>query len=100
MNVLISLLVAAALSSQALDPPQPSPSADSTQTYQIGVQDQLKITVLDEPSLSQSYKVDSDGSITMDYLGRVRAAGSTPADLQERVRALLQTGGFLNNTQG
>jgi len=99
MNVLISLLVAAALSSQALDATQPSPSADSTQTYQIGVQDQLKITVLDEPSLSQSYKVDSDGSITMDYLGRVRAAGSTPADLQERVRALLQTGGFLKNPQ-
>jgi len=68
MNVLISLLVAAALSSQASGATTPaSPSADPVlTTYQIGAQDQLKITVLDEPSLSQTYRVDSDGSITMD----------------------------------
>jgi len=58
----------------------------------------LKITVLDEPSLSQTYRVDSDGSITMDYIGRVRAAGATPADLQERVRAKLAEG-YLKNPQ-
>src|SRR5215831_2468480 len=100
MNLLISLLVAAALSSQATDATtQPSASADpGLTTYQIGAQDQLKITVLDEPSLSQSYRVDSDGSITMDYIGRVRAAGATPGDLQERVRVLLANG-FLKNPQ-
>jgi polysaccharide export outer membrane protein len=99
MNVLISLLVAAALSAQAPGATQSSASADPNQTtYQIGAQDQLKITVLDEPSLSQSYRVDSDGSITIDYIGRVRAAGSTPADLQERVRVLLANG-YLKNPQ-
>jgi polysaccharide biosynthesis/export protein len=99
MNVLISFLVAAALSAQASGATQPSTSADpSLTTYQIGAQDQLKITVLDEPSLSQSYRVDSDGSITMDYIGRVRAAGATPADLQERVRVLLANG-YLKNPQ-
>jgi polysaccharide export outer membrane protein len=100
MNVLISLLVAATLS------PHPSAAAQqattsgdiSQATYQIGPQDQLRITVLDEPSLSQSYRVDSDGSITMDYIGRVRAAGSTPADLQDRVRAKLADG-YLKNPQ-
>jgi polysaccharide biosynthesis/export protein len=97
---LISLLVAAAVSAQASGATQPVPAADPTlTTYQIGAQDQLKITVLDEPSLSQSYRVDSDGSITMDYIGRVRAAGATPADLQERVRALLANGQFLKNPQ-
>jgi len=100
MNVLYSLLVAAAVSSHAaVATTQPSPSADPTlTTYQIGAQDQLKITVLDEPSLSQTYRVDSDGSITMDYIGRVRAAGATPADLQERVRAKLAEG-YLKNPQ-
>ncbi len=98
MSVLIGFLVAAALGSQA-STVAPQPAADPTQTtYQIGAQDQLKITVLDEPSLSQSYRVDSDGSITMDYIGRVRAAGSTPSDLQERVRALLANG-YLKNPQ-
>ena len=99
MNVLISLLVAAAFSAQVPDATQPSASADpNLTTYQIGAQDQLKITVLDEPSLTQSYRVDSDGSITMDYIGRVRAAGATPADLQERVRVLLANG-YLKNPQ-
>ncbi len=98
MNVFMSFLVAAALASQA-SAGASQPSTDPNQsTYQIGAQDQLKITVLDEPSLSQSYRVDSDGSITMDYIGRVRAAGSTPADLQERVRTLLANG-YLKNPQ-
>lgn len=98
MNVLISLFAAVALA-QASGVAAPSPSPDaSLSTYQIGAQDQLRITVLDEPSLSQSYRVDSDGSITMDYIGRVRAAGATPADLQDRVRTLLANG-YLKNPQ-
>jgi polysaccharide biosynthesis/export protein len=99
MNVLMTLVAAIALGQTPATVP-PSAAADATlTTYQIGAQDQLKITVLDEPSLSQSYRVDSDGSITMDYIGRVRAAGSTPTDLQERVRALLAKGDFLKNPQ-
>ncbi len=98
MNVLISLLAAVALA-QASGVATTLPSADPTlTTYQIGAQDQLKITVADDPGLSQSYRVDSDGSITMDYIGRVRAAGATPVDLQERVRALLANG-YLKNPQ-
>src|SRR5438045_8680045 len=100
MNVLLSLLVAAVLGAQTPVGAQlsPSPADPSQATYQIGAQDQLKITVLDEPSLTQSYRVDSDGSITMDYIGRLRAAGSTPADLQDRVRVLLANG-YLKNPQ-
>lgn len=98
MNVLISLLVAAALG-QSSTAGQQLHADTSQSTYQIGAQDELKVTVLDEPNLSQSYRVDSDGSITMDYIGRVRAAGSTPADLQERVRVLLKNGGYLKNPQ-
>jgi polysaccharide biosynthesis/export protein len=98
MNVLMSLLAAVALA-QASGTAQPSSSADpALTTYLIGAQDQLRITVLDEPSLSQSYRVDSDGSITMDYIGRVRAAGTTPVDLQERVRVLLAKE-YLKNPQ-
>ena len=99
MKLYVSLLVAAFLMSASAAVAQQPPGSDAGQaTYQIGPQDQLKITVLDEPSLSQSYKVDSDGSITMDYIGRVRASGSTPADLQARVRTLLANG-FLRNPQ-
>lgn len=99
MKLCLSLLVFACLAPPPSSAAQQPAAADPSQaTYQIGPQDQLKITVLDEPSLSQSYRVDGDGSITMDYIGRVRAAGSTPADLQERVRVLLANG-YLRNPQ-
>jgi len=100
MKVLISFLIAVSLTPHAFaSAEQATTSGDAGQaTYQIGAQDQLRITVLDEPSLSQSYRVDSDGSITMDYIGRIRAAGSTPADLQDRVRVLLANG-YLKNPQ-
>ena len=98
MNVLISLLAAVALAQASGTAQSPPPADPALTTYQIGAQDQLRITVLDEPSLSQSYRVDSDGSITMDYIGRVRAAGTTPVDLQERVRVLLANG-YLKNPQ-
>lgn len=98
MKVLALLFVAALCVPAAPLYAQQALADPAQATYQIGAQDQLKITVLDEPSLSQSYRVDSDGSISLDYIGRVRAAGSTPADLQERVRALLANG-YLKNPQ-
>ena len=39
--------------------------------YVIGPQDSLAITVADEVDLTTNYKVDSDGTITMNYLNRV-----------------------------
>ena len=99
MKLYVSLLVAVFLASpRDVAAQRPSVGDAGQTTYQIGPQDQLKITVLDEPSLSQSYRVDSDGSITMDYIGHVRASGATPADLQARVRELLANG-FLKNPQ-
>jgi polysaccharide biosynthesis/export protein len=110
MNVLISLLIATLLMQRGpVAAPKPAPqrppagaaaAADGPvpAKYQIGVQDQLKITVLDEADLSTSYRVDSDGTITLNYIGKVRAAGSTLADLQERIRAGLAAG-YLRNPQ-
>jgi polysaccharide biosynthesis/export protein len=112
MSVLISLLVSALLMQRApavvAAPQKPVPqkpaaqapaAADAPQAkYQIGVQDQLKITVLDEADLSTTYRVDSDGTITLNYIGKVQAAGVTLADLQERIRKKLGEG-YLRNPQ-
>ncbi len=105
MQVLISLLVATLLMQRApVAPPvpgqPPAPVAESAGQgkYQIGAQDLLKITVLDEAELSQSYRVDADGSITFPYIGRVPAAGSTLLELQDRIRAGLAAG-YIKNPQ-
>src|SRR5438034_11799298 len=109
MTLLTSLLVATLLMQRtpAVTPPpqRPAPPASAPAAeapapakYQIGAQDQLKITVLDEPDLSSTYRVDADGMISLNYIGKVQAAGLTLTELQEKVRAGLAAG-FLKNPQ-
>jgi polysaccharide export outer membrane protein len=109
MNVLISLFAATLLMQRApvVAPsptqqtiPAPAPAAaDANQAkYLVGAQDLLKVTVLDEAELTQSYRVDSDGSITFPYIGRVPAAGLTLGELQDRIRTKLADG-YLKNPQ-
>jgi polysaccharide export outer membrane protein len=93
----------------ATQPPAGAPSAqepskpdaaktDQAPRYTLGPQDQVKITVFDEPDLTAVYRVDSDGYITFPLLNRVAAAGTTPAELQDRIRALLAAD-FIRNPQ-
>src|SRR3977135_1324157 len=77
---------------------QPRPSAPVGETYVIGPQDQLQITVTDETDLSGKYRVDTDGSITFPYLQRVPLAGLTLADAQTKIAQMLQAG-YLRNPQ-
>src|SRR4051812_827191 len=108
MSVLISFLVSALLLQRAPAPvaappkpgtPAPVAAAEAPQTkYLVGIQDQLKITVLDEADLSTTYRVDSDGMITLNYIGKVQAAGVTLTELQERIRKKLGEG-YLRNPQ-
>ena len=82
--------------------PNGAPKTNANQTtpgegYVIGPQDSLAITVADETDLSTQYKVDSDGTITMNYLNRVPLGGLSLAEAQDKVTALLKT--FLRNPQ-
>jgi polysaccharide export outer membrane protein len=105
MNLLVSILFATLLSQQAApapptaQPPRPEPpSVAAPAKYMIGPQDLLKITVFDEPDLTNSYRVDGDGFITFPYISRVAASGLTLGELQDRVRTLLAAG-FIKNPQ-
>jgi len=109
MNLLASFLFALLSTSQpAKTPPPFVPRAfaaaaapqvsDSTGRYLIGPQDLLKITVLDEPELTNNYRVDSDGFITFPYVGRVLAGGLNPGDLQDRIKNMLSPA-YIKNPQ-
>lgn len=69
----------------------PVPAAART-GYTVGPQDVLKITVFDEPTLSGTFRVDSDGGFQYPMLGRVSAAGLTPRDVEAMIRARLEDG--------
>lgn len=80
--------------------PVPSTATTSVNqaSYKIGLQDEVKITVFDEPELSTMYRVDADGSISFPLIGRVQAAGTTLSELQQRITTMLSSG-YIRNPQ-
>jgi polysaccharide export outer membrane protein len=87
----------------------PSPAAPSREAgakpapvlpdrYVINPLDTLSVTVVGEPDLTNKYKVDIDGGITLPYVGRQSAAGLTISDLQTKIASLLKQG-YLQNPQ-
>ena len=67
-------------------------------SYVIGAQDQLKIVVVDEPDLTGTFRVDSDGTITYPYLNQLRVAGLTIDEARNKITDGLKNG-FLKNPQ-
>lgn len=51
--------------------------------YIVGPQDVLRIAVFEEPQLTGSYRVDTDGSFTYPFIGLVPAAGQTLRGIEE-----------------
>src|SRR5574339_1287451 len=79
-----------------LQTPNPSLAAE----YIVGPQDRLAITVFDEPTLTKTVTVDSDGTFDFPLVGRIKAGGLSvreiTADLKKR---LGPPNGFLVNPQ-
>jgi polysaccharide export outer membrane protein len=102
MAFLLLLLTLAAPQS----PPGPSsPPATAaaaqprdTASYVIGPQDQLAITVYDEPDLTNRYRVDDSGFISFPLVARIAAAGLTVGEFEDRLRSTLANG-YIRNPQ-
>ena len=79
-------------------PPIPPAAPPPPDRYVVGSQDNLSVTVLDEVELTGKYRIDSDGTLTFPYLGRVPAAGLTLEVLQSKLTAMLKEG-YIRNPQ-
>jgi polysaccharide export outer membrane protein len=108
MTAIATLLIAFTLNAQA-KPAQTPPAAAAPQQakpdqapppahYTLGPQDQLRITVFDEPELTNLYRVDSDGYVAFPLINRIEASGLTVTEFALRLRTRLAAG-FLNNPQ-
>jgi polysaccharide export outer membrane protein len=76
----------------AAPPPPPAPAArvvGAAREYVIGVPDLLEMTVWQQPDLSGSVLVRSDGKISVPLLGDIQAEGLTPEALAEQIQAAL-----------
>ena len=98
LYTLLLLLLAAAQAPVVSRPPEAAPQARDAASYVIGSQDQLAITVYDEPDLTNRYRVDDAGFISFPLVSRVQAAGLTVAEFADRLRATLANG-YIRNPQ-
>ncbi|KLD64159.1 sugar ABC transporter substrate-binding protein [Dyella japonica DSM 16301] len=67
------------------------PAAQAVSTYKIGVDDQLQVTVWQNPDLSVSVPVRPDGKITVPLIGDVMAGGKTPEEVAAEIKDKLQS---------
>lgn len=98
------LTVVALFAGQAAAPtpasavPGQAPPPQFNAVYLIGPTDVLGIKVFGEDALSNTYTVDSDGSITFPLLGRVQVAGKSTRQIEEHITKLLD-GDYIKRPQ-
>ena len=91
----VPMAAGAASSTQAQTSPSRNVNADDS--YMIGDDDVLSISVWKEPDLSNKVPVRSDGKISLPLIGEVQAAGRTPSQLEQDITAKLRS--YINDPQ-
>ena len=61
----------------------------------VAASDVIQIHVLNQPDLDTQVRVAPDGTISVPYVGRLRAAGLTEDVIAARIRKALTTAGIL-----
>lgn len=59
-------------------------------TYRVSAEDLLEISVWKEPDLQREVVVRPDGGFSFPLVGDVRAAGKTPAELEQEIAEAIQ----------
>jgi len=83
---------APAAGAQAPAPASTQAAANRPSDYVVGPTDVLKVTVYDEPTMSGTYRVDTDGSFQYPMLGRVAASGMRVRDIEQMLKTKLEDG--------
>jgi polysaccharide export outer membrane protein len=91
--VAFTLLMAAQL--RAFDAPITPPAPPAS--YLVGAQDVLMITSYDQPDLTGKFTVETDGTFTYPFIGRVRVAGMTLREVEAALKKVLVDRGFFTN---
>jgi polysaccharide export outer membrane protein len=77
-------------------PVAPGAPAQTSGDYQLGVADELRVTVFNEPNLSGKFTVNSNGMLSLPLIGEVRAAGTTVDQLRTAITDRLADGYLLH----
>ena len=72
----------------------PPPSTASS-GYQLGPNDELKISVFGQPDLSTTTRIKEDGTVVLALVGPLTAKGKTTSQLAQDIEAGYASGGYL-----
>ena len=78
-------------------PPAAAPGARLE--YKLGVGDDIRVSVFQNPDLTLETRVGEDGHVTYPLIGRVRLDGLTVAAAERTIARALEKGGFLRRPQ-
>lgn len=76
----------------------PPPPATAVTDYAVGPQDVLNVRIYGEEKMSGRIRVDNDGTLPFEYLGRVKVEGMTTAQIEAYLTKALGDG-YLRNPQ-
>ena len=76
----------------------PAPPASVEMDYAVGPQDVLNVRIYGEEKMSGRIRVDNDGTLPFEYLGRVKVEGMTTAQIEAYLTKALGDG-YLRNPQ-
>ena len=65
----------------------------------LGVGDNVRVTVFQQPDLTTETRITESGTIAMPLIGEVKIAGLSPTDAANRIAGELKEGKFLRNPQ-
>lgn len=100
--LVLTFSTAVLVSAQAPDsaPPAPKPAdAQGAANYIVGQQDVLIITSYDQPELTGKFTIESDGSFTYPYIGRISVGGMTLRAVESELKKKLAAQGFFKDAQ-
>lgn len=91
---LLLLLAACSTTPVAGNAPHFNPEREAVKAYHIGVDDQLQVSVWNNPQLSVNEPVLPDGKISVPLIGDVQAGGRTPEEvagaIKEKLKAFIR----------
>lgn len=85
----MTALLGLALAGCANRPPLADTSPTIEGPYRLDTGDKLRLTVYDQPNLTNTYEVDQAGTISVPLIGKVTARGATTEQVAKQVSAKL-----------
>ena len=94
-----NMKVAAADQAPAIQPADPTVSAEDPKNYTLGPGDEIRIVVFQNPDLTLDTRVNENGSITYPLIGSVDVGGKPITAAETSIANALKSGGFVQKPQ-